>query len=232
MTVALDGGVLSYQQARAFYDRLGSKLDWQAFYEDPATEELVSHARFEEARSICEFGCGTGRFAEHLLRRHLPATASYIGIDVSSTMVNLARHRLGRFGSRIEVRLTEGEPKIETDANSYDRFVCNYVLDLLSVSDIRAVLAEADRVLVQGGLLALTSLTYGPTPTSRLVERVWTAVHSFRPALLGGCRPIALVQFLPQSTWAMHFNKVITRFGIASEVVVAEKASPAPHGLG
>lgn len=42
---------------------------------------------FETATHVFELGCGTGRFAERLLERHLPATARYKGIDLGPTMV-------------------------------------------------------------------------------------------------------------------------------------------------
>lgn len=63
--------MLSRAQVKLFYDRLGARQDWQAFYEDPAAEELIAHAEFEKAKLVFEFGCGTGRFAERILAHHL-----------------------------------------------------------------------------------------------------------------------------------------------------------------
>jgi len=34
---------LSKEQARAYDDRFGAKQDSQGYYEDPATEDMVSH---------------------------------------------------------------------------------------------------------------------------------------------------------------------------------------------
>ncbi|GAC1566791.1 MAG: hypothetical protein NVS3B14_10780 [Ktedonobacteraceae bacterium] len=82
-----EGRMLTHQQAKAFYNRQGSKQDWQAFYELPATTNLIAHAAFESAQSMFEFGCGTGAFAERLLSRHLPPQARYLATDSSSTMV-------------------------------------------------------------------------------------------------------------------------------------------------
>ena len=36
--------MLSSDEARAFYDRFGARQDSQAFYEDPATRDLIVHA--------------------------------------------------------------------------------------------------------------------------------------------------------------------------------------------
>ena len=216
--------MLSHEEAQAFYDRFGSKQDWQRFYEDRATTDLIDHASFEDAQSVFEFGCGTGRFAATLLAHHLPPTARYLAVDISSTMVALAQKRLGHFGLRVDVRLTTGDTKLDAASHHFDRFLSTYVLDLLSTDDIRALIAEARRVLSPGGLLGFVSLTHGCTMTSQLVEKVLVALHSLRPSLVAGCRPISLLPFLDNPAWHIRHQRQITRFGVPSEVVVVEKA--------
>ena len=81
---------LSPEEAKRFYDRLGSRHDWQDFYENPAINELVAHAAFDSAHSVCEFGCGTGALAARLLQDHLPADTRYVGLHISSTMASPA----------------------------------------------------------------------------------------------------------------------------------------------
>jgi ubiquinone/menaquinone biosynthesis C-methylase UbiE len=217
--------MLTHEQARAFYDRLGSRQDWQRFFENPAVADLIEHVACDAAESLFEFGCGTGRFAEMLLERHLPPTAHYLAVDISTTMVELARQRLARFGPRVEVRLNRGDTVLDMAANTCDRFLSTYVLDLLSTDDIRSLVMEARRALCAGGLLGLVSLTHGCTPGARLIEKLWVAVHSFRPSLVGGCRPVVLAEFVGRPHWRMRHRRQITRFGISSEVVVAEKVS-------
>jgi len=62
---------LSPEQAKRFYDRLGSAQDWQGFFENPAINELIAHATFDSAQSVFEFGCGTGALAASLLQHQL-----------------------------------------------------------------------------------------------------------------------------------------------------------------
>src|SRR5690348_5295735 len=100
--------ILSYQQAQAFYDWMGAKQDWQAFYEEKATAELIAHTSFDNAQAVFEFGCGTGAFGERLLTSHLSPQARYVAVDSSTTMIRLAQARLARFGSRVEVWQTDG----------------------------------------------------------------------------------------------------------------------------
>jgi ubiquinone/menaquinone biosynthesis C-methylase UbiE len=215
--------MLSHQQAKAFYDRFGKKEDWQSFYLDVATEALIRNGEFNKASTVLEFGCGTGRFAEGLLERHLRASAMYVGIDISDTMVALAKERLARFGPRAGVYLTDGSPRLDFGTATFDRFVSNYVLDLLTLEDIRVVLQEAWRLLSEGGLLGLTSLTHGFTPVSRIVVPIWQTIHAIRPMLVGGCRPISLLRLVTGPMWRVRYHDKFSNYGVPSEVLVAQK---------
>ncbi|WP_456426276.1 class I SAM-dependent methyltransferase [Rhodocaloribacter sp.] len=212
--------LLSHEQARAFYDRFGARQDRQRFYEDAAVEEMLRHLALGEARFVLEFGCGTGRLAEALMREHLPEHARYLGLDVSATMVALARRRLAPFADRATVRLTDGTPRLDLADGSVDRFLSTYVLDLLSEEDIRSVLAEAHRVLEPGGRLGLVSLTHGTTLASKLVVKGWTLLHRLNPALVGGCRPLTLETYVGEA-WEVRHRATVVRFGVPSEVLVA-----------
>lgn len=215
---------LPREQARRVYDRIGALQDTQAFYEDRATGILIEHADFGSARRVLELGCGTGRFAARLLAQHLPLDASYRALDLSATMVRLARARLAPFGSRAEVVLTDGSPPRSEPAGSRDRFVSNFVLDLLSDDDIADVLREAHRILVPGGRLCVSSLSSGAGGLPRLVSQVWSRVHAWRPALLGGCRPIELLAWISPPRWEIRHHGKLAPFGVPSEVVVAERS--------
>lgn len=214
---------LSHDEARTFYDRFGSKQDWQKFYEDRAIANLIAHASFEKAGSVLEFGCGTGRLAETLLVRHLSPIARYLALDISATMVSLARSRLTRFGDRVDVLQTSGEMQLPVDSSTYDRFLSCYVLDLLSDDDIQLLIKEAHRVLSSGSLLAISSLTYGTTFIPRLIEKAWVCLYSFRPHWVGGCRPISLLAYIDPSNWNISHRAEIVQYGVTSETVVAEK---------
>ena len=87
---------LTSEQTRRVYDRIGRAQDWQRFYEDAATADLVAHAGFDAAHSIVELGCGTGRFAAGLLSRHLPADASYTVWNWGRPLTAFASRRTAR----------------------------------------------------------------------------------------------------------------------------------------
>jgi ubiquinone/menaquinone biosynthesis C-methylase UbiE len=211
---------LSTEQARRVYDRLGSCVDWTAFYEGRAVRELIRLARFDEAHAVVEFGCGTGRVASELLAFHLLPDCRYTAVDISPRMVELARRRLAKWSDRTEVVQSKGGP-LPYGEGSFDRFISTFVFDLLEEEEIRRVVDDAHRVLKPGGLLCLTSLAHptGPSFPTWLWERLW----SLDPRLVGGCRPIDLRASLTERNWRIDRVGEMTRFGLTSAVLVASR---------
>lgn len=214
---------LSRDVARAVYDAYGARQDGQAWYEDAAFDRLVEHGGFAEARMVVEIGCGTGRLAERLLRDALPGDARYLGLDISATMVELARERLSPWSGRAEVRQSDGGFALPPA----DRIISTYVLDLLSEADIEAFLSAAAGALVPGGRLCLASLA-----TGGLVNRLWSAAYRILPRRLGGCRPVPLAGRLIRHGLVLRHRSAVRARGLSSEVLVAEPARPsvAPEG--
>jgi len=219
--------LLTRSQARTFYDRFGKKQDAQAFYEDAALDDLVAHAAFDQAEKVFELGCGTGRLALRLLSKHLPASASYLGIDLSRTMIAIAERRISPYAGRAKAVQSDGSLRFPLGDRSVDRVVSTYVLDLLPETDIREAVLEARRVLVPGGKLCLVSLTHGVTFASRIVCSAWSAAFRLHAPLVGGCRPIRLESFIDRASWSVDYRSAIIRFGVPSEVLIASpKAAP------
>lgn len=221
--------VLSHQDARRVYDRIGSLQDSQAFYEDRATNELLHHGDFGSAEDLFELGCGTGRFAQRLFEGLLSPNAHYRGVDISPKMVSLAQARLAPYGSRAQVSLVEGGVPFAEPAESCDRFVSNYVLDLLSEEDILGVLREAHRMLRPGGLLCLTGLSTGVGPLSRAVAGIWSWVQALQPSLVGGCRPVDVLPLLDEALWEVRHHAKVVAMGVTSEVLVAKRRAGSPE---
>ena len=213
---------LSREHIRAHYDELGSQQDSQSYYEDPATDEMILHAAFPEAQALLELGCGTGRFAKALLAHHVSPQAEYVGLDLSATMIALTRTRLSRFAPRAQARVSDGLG-VEIPSNHYDRVISNYVFDLLSEQEIHQTLSEAHRILQSDGLLCLVSLSKGCSLPSRFVAGFLAVINRIRPSLLGGCRPLNLVDFLAPSHWKIHYSNHVISFGISSQILVAVK---------
>ncbi len=221
----MDNTTLTPAAARTLYDRIGRWLDTQRFYEDAAIAELIAHADLGAATSLFEFGVGTGRVAERLLRDHLPVSARYRGIDLSPTMVGLTHERLAPWGGRATITLSDGSPYLDAPDGAFDRFVSTFVLDLLSADDIRLVLAEAHRLLSADGRLCLVSATHGRTTVERLVMAAADGLHKVSPHLVGGCRAIDLSAFLDGERWRVLHRGVVSKWGVPSEVVICVRAA-------
>lgn len=217
------GRTISAAEARAFYDRLGAGQDRQAFYEDGAVSALLAHASLEQAAAVFEFGCGTGRVAARMLGDRLPGACRYRGVDVSETMVMLARRRLAPWGARAEVQLTDGAPVLDAPDGGFDRFVSTFVFDLLSDEALAGVLAEAHRILAPRGVLAVTSATPGRDAVSRIVSAAALFVNRLAPTVLGGCRPIVIAPLLAPDAWRFVHHEVVRSWGVSAEVLVAER---------
>ena len=211
---------LSQEEAKRFYDSIGKKQDIQ-FYENRALSLLMSFSNFGSARKVFEFGCGTGRLAVELLTRHLGENCSYLGVDISETMIGLCVERLSRWKARAEARLVGGPIRFDVPDGSYDRFVAAYVLDLLSESDAGKVMAEAYRIMEPDGLLCVVSLARGDTPFCRAVSAAWLKLFTYKPYWVGGCRPIEIGKSLDRELWGVVHDEVISAFGGSSEVLVA-----------
>ncbi len=182
-------------------------------------ELMLRHGDFNHAASVLEFGCGTGRLAERLLSDCLPANSRYLGIDISETMIDLARKRLRPWAERGTMRLSDGSCTLLEADGSVDRVVSTYVLDLLSRGNIDLF------VLASGGLLCLASLSRGQGVLGSSVSSIWTQVHALSPWIVGGCRPIDLRGFLSPSLWQFKCIQLIPTKGITSQVVVASKCA-------
>lgn len=214
--------------ARRVYDHIGRLQESQRFYEDPAVHRLVELADFGHCESVFELGCGTGRLAANLLRSVLLSVCHYAAVDVSPVMVRIASQRLSPWAERATVQLL-GAPARRLPGNdaSCDRFIATYVFDLLSSENANALLAEAARLLAPGGLMSLVSLTNGTTMSSHIVCSVWNAVALRWPSLVGGCRSIHLTDLVTGPEWSVRHNDVVVRFGVPSELLVAERTRSA-----
>lgn len=216
---------LSPDQARRVYNQIGRIQDWQAFYEDAATNRLVADAGLAGGQAIFEFGCGTGRFAARLLEAQ-PTSVTYLGVDISPVMVALAARRLAAWPGRARAVLVDGSLPLPADDRFADRVFSTFVFDLLDPDYARAVLVDLRRILRPDGRLCIASLTSGQRPLERAVSRAWTGLWRVAPQLVGGCRPIIMSALLDQDWRVLHHSRV-HRYGLVIDALIA-----APSSLG
>ncbi len=214
--------MLTHEQAKKFYDSFGRKQDKQ-FYEEKAITTLIEQGHFDNAEHVVEFGCGTGKLAARLLNEVLPRQCHYTGIDISETMVALCQQNTAPYAPRAKCYQGNGKPVLDISMQSADHFISAYVLDLLDEKDVHTLLEEAHRILKPGGFLCLASLGHGKGILSRTVETIWNLLFRVSPAIVGGCRPVSLHNFINPQQWQLSFNQTIVSYGIPSEVLIATR---------
>lgn len=209
--------------AARLYDRIGRLQDSQAPIEHAAVDRLIEAGKLREAEAVFELGCGTGAMARRLLAGVLPDNATYVGGDVSSRMVALTRRRLAPWPQRAQVVHLDGTLPLPRPDGSADRFIAAYVFDLLEAAYTRRVLDEAHRNLGDGGLLCVSSLTWGRSRPSRLVAKAWMTLWRRVPRLVGGCRPIRISDHIDPMRWKVEKDEVIESWAVPSEVLIAAR---------
>ncbi len=119
----------------------------------PFSRKLVSLARLEKGQEVLDVATGSGLAA--LMAAHLVGPDGQVtGVDLSDTMLGLARHRASVEGvTNVEFLQMDAE-KVEFLDETFDAVLCALGLMLFPQPD--KALAEMHRVVRKGGNLALS----------------------------------------------------------------------------
>jgi ubiquinone/menaquinone biosynthesis C-methylase UbiE len=121
---------------------------------------VCSRARGE----VLELAVGTGRnFSEY------PPDVRLTGIELSPSMLDIARGRAAELGRDIDLRLGDAQA-LEFADETFDTVTCT--LSLCTIPDDRAAVAEAARVLRPGGRLLLLEHVRSTRPVIRSTQRL------------------------------------------------------------
>ena len=153
------------ERVRRIWERLAHRYDQKV--------RLPERVLFEGGREwvcsraegdVLEISVGTGR--------NLPLYARDVritGIDISASMLEIARTRAAKIGRDAELRVGDAQA-LELPDDSFDSVVCT--LALCSIPDARAAVAEMRRVLRRGGRVLLLEHVRSPWPVVRTIQRV------------------------------------------------------------
>jgi ubiquinone/menaquinone biosynthesis C-methylase UbiE len=116
---------------------------------------------------VLDIPCGTGRITELLLEQGLTVT----GGDISPAMIQVAREKLARFGSRASWRQLDLD-RLDLEDNSFDLVTCIRLLHHLHTDARARVLREIARVTRR---FVLINVSFS-SPVYRLRRRVKRAL--------------------------------------------------------
>jgi SAM-dependent methyltransferase len=167
--------------AESYAARVDTKPE-NAYYERPATLSLLPDVK---GLHVLDAGCGPGVYTEWLVDHG----ASVVALDVSPSMVRLARKRVGRRAQILQADLNQ--PLSFAEDGVFDVVLSPLVLDYLE--DWHGVLSEFSRVLKEAGILII-SVEHPMVDHSR-----WGAKNYFSVELL-------------ESVWSALGDPVIVRF--------------------
>ena len=119
-------------------------------------------AYFQPQTRIVDVGCSTGTFLE-LVGRLLPQSATLVGLDNSSPMLQKAKDKLSAVEDRHSIEL------VNISAEDYEFQDCsvvvmNYTLQFLPLKKRRSLIQHIYQGLNSGGLLYLSEKVISPWP--------------------------------------------------------------------
>jgi S-adenosylmethionine-diacylgycerolhomoserine-N-methlytransferase len=143
----LAGGIESYYRLHA---RIYDMTRWSFLFGRDSIIDLAAAAQPRPAR-ILEIGCGTGRNLVVLAQRFQDAQLT--GVDLSGSMLAIARRKTAAFGSRVNLLQRAYGPALDKPGD-YDLVLCSYALSMFNPGFDQAI-GAASRDLAPGGYFAL-----------------------------------------------------------------------------
>jgi S-adenosylmethionine-diacylgycerolhomoserine-N-methlytransferase len=167
-----------------FHSRIYDATRWSFLFGRTA---IMKNFAGDVPRNILEVGCGTGRNLVELARRFPQAQVT--GVDLSATMLDLARRKILPFGPRVQL-LHQAYAAPLSDPPGYDLVLFSYALSMFNPGYDTAM-AAARRDLVPGGHIAVVDFH-----DSRFgfFER-WMGMNHVR--MNGQLRPLLQSLFIP-----------------------------------
>ncbi|HEY3954622.1 MAG TPA: methyltransferase domain-containing protein [Streptosporangiaceae bacterium] len=127
----------------------------EAVYQTPDVvrqrQETLSALLPQPGERALDVGCGPGLLVEEIADRVGPA-GQVTGIDIAHSMLDLARRRCARFGTRVTINEADAT-HLPFDDAEFDAGVSTQVYEY--VSGVGSALAELHRVLKPGGRVVI-----------------------------------------------------------------------------
>jgi demethylmenaquinone methyltransferase/2-methoxy-6-polyprenyl-1,4-benzoquinol methylase len=219
-----------HESNRAFYDRISGAYDLLTdANERQARVTGLKALGLQPGERVLEIGFGTGNEILDLAEA-VGAGGRVAGIDVSPGMLAVAQRKVGAKQPATPIDLRVGDARQLPFADkAFDAAYSSFTLELFPEEDLPTVLAEARRVLRDGGRLAVVSMAKvkaGDKPS--FLERTYVWMHRHFPHVVD-CRPIAAAELVTAAGFRVTKQIDLEIWTMPVTALVAEK--PAGSGL-
>ncbi len=134
------------------------------------TQQWITHwaAKYlPESGGVCvDLGCSTGLAIEHLARE-LPQIEYFLGVDLSSDMLNIAKEKLVELGERVE--LFHGSV-MDAQLPASHMVVVNYLLQFLPMDQRLDLMRSIHFSLEEGGIVFVSEKLLSDTPSFQKIS--------------------------------------------------------------
>jgi len=172
-------------------------------------------ADLRPGESLLEVAIGTGVLFAKLAEREGPKRC--VGVELAWPMLERARRRLIPQPGAHPALCQADARRLPFGDATFDVVVNCYMLDLLSEEDIRVALKEFRRVLKPAARLVLLVMAR----QNWVIQPLWMRLYSLSPALLGGCRPVPLAEYLASEGWQVERREGVSQCAFQSELWLA-----------
>jgi len=206
---------MTNRKLERYYDAVAPLYGfWAELTESRAARRALEVARVQAGESVLEVGVGNGECFSRLVTAAKGRRC--VGVDLSEGMLCRTRRWLQAEGR--EGLLCRGDAcHLPFPAGAFDAIVSCYMLDLLPEGDIETALREFLRVAKPDGRLVLVVMGR----QNRVLNSIWMWAFNHAPALVGGCRPVALAPALAATGWRIEVEEEICQNGFRSELILA-----------
>jgi ubiquinone/menaquinone biosynthesis C-methylase UbiE len=212
----------SKKEARASYNKLSRWYDILAgHYEKKYRHAGLQELGVKDGQVVLEIGFGTGDCILHLAQL-VGSSGMVHGIDLSDGMVDITRVKVKEAGLFDRTMLIIGDAVncLPFESNCFDAVFMSFTLELFDTPEIPIVLQECRRVLRSGGRICIVAMS--KKGEDNLMMRLYEWLHSNFPSYVD-CRPIFVEEALEDAGFQILKVKEVSMWGLAGEIVVANK---------
>ena len=159
MTMSAPSAPNAIESYYRLHARIYDATRWSFLFGRTAILEDIA-AAIPAPAQILEVGCGTGRNLVRLAARF--PTASITGVDLSGTMLEVARRKVARFGDRVELVHRAYDAPLREPA-AFDLVLFSYALSMFNPG-FETAIAAAHADLASGGHIAVVDFHDTPLP--------------------------------------------------------------------